>query len=105
MLRQMPHVSHFILDGFVGSIRTDESALPSFLKQVEKLRSIRVLADRETGRTSHPSRCRWLGWNETQKQPSPSTNPEMYEAISIVKDQGRRFMLPIEPGASRDLNP
>src|ERR1051325_75348 len=26
------------------------------------------------GRTSHPNRCLRLGWNETQKQPSPSTD-------------------------------
>jgi len=29
------------------------------------------------GLTSQPRRCRRLGWNETQKHPSPSTNPEM----------------------------
>src|SRR2546428_12036911 len=46
------------------------------------------------GLTSQPNRCRRLGWNDTQKQPSPSTNPEMYDARSIDKHQGRRLMEP-----------
>src|SRR5262249_6643170 len=47
-LHQVTYVPHFVLDGLVGSIRSDESAFPSSLKHVEKLGSVCVLADRET---------------------------------------------------------
>src|SRR6266542_2966342 len=47
-LHQMPHLPDFVLDGFVGPIRSDESATPLLLDDVVKLSSVCVLADRET---------------------------------------------------------
>ena len=45
---QITDVSHFEFDRLVRSIRSYEPATPLFLDHVEKLSSIRVLADRET---------------------------------------------------------
>jgi hypothetical protein len=47
-LHQIPYLPDFVLEGFVGSIRSDESASPLFLDHVEQLGSVCVLADRET---------------------------------------------------------
>ena len=46
-LDEVLDVAHLELDGLVGPIRSDRSALPSFLELVEELSSVCVLADRE----------------------------------------------------------
>ncbi len=46
-LHQVIHVSHFVLDGLVGSIRSDRPAVPSLLHRVQQLSSVCILADRK----------------------------------------------------------
>jgi len=55
-VHQTSHVSHFKLDGLVGSVRPDESAFPLLLDHVEEFGSVCVLADRKT-RSNLPTKA------------------------------------------------
>ena len=59
----------------------------SWIRERRSARSAFWLTEK-LGRTSQPNRCRRLGWNETQKHPSPSTNPDMYAERFIGKGSG-----------------
>jgi len=105
VLHQMPHVSHFVLDSLVGSTRSDESALPSFLEQVENFSSVRILADREA-------------WSNLPPKPvSPARLERNTEAAFAVyksrnvrsnihrQGPGPAFYASNQAEASRDLTP
>ena|ERR1700730_6294537 len=62
-VHQISDVTHFELDGLVGSVRPDESALPPFLDHVEQFGSICILADRET-RSDLPTEAMTITWLE-----------------------------------------
>ena len=104
-LHQMPHVSYFVLDSLIGSIRPDESALPPSLEHVEDLRSVRVLAHREA-RPNLPT--------EPVSPARLERNAEaaftVYESRNIRSNihregPGPASYAPNQPGASRDLTP
>src|SRR6266581_1661909 len=104
-LRQMPNVPHFVLDGLVGSIRTDESTVPSLLDQVEKLSSVRVLVDRKT-RPNLPSKP----VSPARLERNAETAFAVYESRDVRskfhrEKPGPASYAPDQPGASRDLNP
>jgi hypothetical protein len=83
---------HFELESLVRSIRSDGSTVPAFLKHVEQLGSIGVLADRETRSNLPPEAVSLTGLERNAE-----TTFTIYETRNIGiqihnKDQGRRVM-------------
>jgi len=82
-LYEQREASHLPLQGLVATVRPERAATEVRLDLQEHLAAVTVWLTERLGLTSQPTRRVRRGAIETVKQPSPSTNPEMYDGRSV----------------------
>src|SRR5262249_43401776 len=94
LLHQIPNIPNLEFDGFVRSIRSNETASPSFLNDEEEIGSICVLTDRKA-RSDLPTKP----VSPTRLKGNAKAAFTVYKSRDVRSDihgknQGRRLMKP-----------